>query len=173
VVAVDHNNLMTDVTNKEAINPYEVSAVPVRGLTVQEGKLVRKLRFARAGMTGLGAIWIFIGASTAHFALNMPVSDDAVLLINLVILGGLVWMLVGMFVCLKRTWALYMLLGLSYASLGINIWSIKLVPAGIVLFLILMCHAVLWWIRALRAIGVSPMIRPHDLELQLAATQSP
>ena len=163
---------MTDTTTNKAINPYEVSTAPLRELSVPERKLVRQLRLARAGMTALGAIWMLIAASTAHFALNLPVHDNAVLLINLVLLGSLLWMLVGVFACLKQTWALYTLLGLSYASLGINVWSMKLLPAGIVLCLIVLGHVIHWCVRTLRATGVSPTIRPHDLELQLAATPS-
>jgi len=130
------------------------------------------LKDFRSQIVALGAFWIFIGAVAiaagvmARF-MTTDSNHDAAANLLLTILGvaGSIWVVLGVCVCLKQIWALYVALVLSYLSLLSSLFRLQfcaIVLLGVVVF---QAHRVLRWSKELRGAGIPLTTRPEHLQI--------
>lgn len=169
-------------------NPYQspvVEAVDERLAPPPEIKILKRFR---REMQGLGGVWVFSGALGLFSFLSMlrsaPVwmvmaADLVLFAIGVGVCG--VWVLLGIFACLKQMWAVWVGLVLSYLSfLGSVILLARLLgidgpdgicPGVIVAFvmviliaIIVQAHRCIRWSGQLSAAGIPLTARPSDYQ---------
>lgn len=168
-------------TPSDQQNPYQSPQVlaPTYAATGQDGAfLAGVLRNFRSQVVALGVLWIFVGTAAlvmgvvfAGYLSDFREVQDP---IHLGILGtaGLTWIVLGVLVCLKQTWALHVALTLSYLSLLGNLvwfqWPAIFVIAPLIL-VIMQAHRVLNWARELTRAGIPLTTSPEHLQVKISS----
>lgn len=150
-------------------NPFEAPTIDSRPIGNPASEITLVLTKFRQQMTALGAVWIFFGcfgmaaSGTMLFApRNMPLNQDVQLMVVMIALGilGVVWFGVGIATCLKKMWAVYVGLGISYLSLLGNLSSLNVCGLVIVILVIIQGHRVVGFSKTLLAAGVPLNSKP-------------
>jgi len=126
-----------------------------------------ELKKFRGEARGVGCFWIFIGTLVVIAGLGLMAGGaQNVGLppgIGLLLMGlGAVWLILGVFACLKQLWALYVGLVLSYLSLAGNVLSLvqgeagpqTFIGIGLLLIVIATAHRAIKRAGKLRAAGI-------------------
>jgi hypothetical protein len=128
-------------------------------------------------MVALGVLWILvpglISGAMAFFAIEFAVGhgrDFSFLAIHAAITSG-IWVVLGVFVCLKQVWAVHVGLMLSYLTIVISIVGVFTgTPEGFggclcsftaIGVSILQAHRVIGWAKKMHAAGI-PLDRKRD-----------
>lgn len=150
-------------------NPFEAPAEDSRVFENPKGSLTLLLTKFRQQMAALGAAWVFFGGSgmVASGVMlvrqnNMPMNDDVGLVVMMILLAiaGLVWFTVGIATCLKKMWAVYVGLGISYLSLLGSFASVNICGLVIVILVIIQAHRVIGYSKTLLAAGIPLNSKP-------------
>jgi hypothetical protein len=153
-------------------NPYQ-SPAGIGGssgpyIDVHSARYRKLLKDFRSQMHALGAYWIVIGglvliligflATFLDTESNVP---DAGFLI-VFFFGGLalMWVVLGVFTCLKQIWAVYIGLVLTYVGLIGNLCSFNICGIVILIVVIMQAHRVIGWAAQLQQAGIPLNTRP-------------
>jgi hypothetical protein len=132
-------------------------------------RLLKTLRDFRSQIVALGAFWIIIGAVAAGlgvFASGSVAGSETTLgtvLVAILIGFGMLWMTLGVLVCMKQIWALYIALALSYLSVVSSVLRLQVCSIVVLIFVIMQAHRVLRWAKELNAAGIPLTSRPTEL----------
>ena len=157
-------------------NPYQSPAAPtpvIQPSSESHEQLHKVLEDFRSQIIALGAFWIFIGAMAiaagvfVGYMANRANQDPATMKILLAILGvmGVIWVALGVCVCLKQIWALYVALVLSYLSLISSVFRLQICSIVLLGAVIFQAHRVLRWAKELQAAGIPLTTRPEHLQI--------
>jgi hypothetical protein len=148
----------------EDVNPYQAPlaypgvADAVRAEAI-DPSVVEKFRDE---IVALGAFWIivsfFIGFLSYYvFDINGNRNGFASALLAAM---SLLWLALGIFTCMKRMWAVYIGLGISYLNLIGMLLNLSL--CGILMFfaVIVQAHRVIKWARQIQAAGLPLDVKP-------------
>lgn len=154
-------------------NPYQapqqnLGAFPGVDTSGLDRSLIKKFRDQ---IHALGALWIIFGAIAAGVGAFVVVGAGMGLMgvqgaeipafLPFLILGlGVMWVVVGVFTCVKQMWAVYVGLGLSYLSLIGNLIQLQVCAVIILVLIILQAHRVLGFAKKLTAAGVPLTAKP-------------
>jgi hypothetical protein len=156
-------------------NPYEAPTADLHQPVDLAGKeidrtLVKKFRDQ---IIALGAVWLFLGFVAAAMAgvlmfgapgnLNLGAGGAPGLLLAVLGVMGLVWLIVGVFTCMKQMWAVYTGLVLSYLSLIGQVFNLNICSLVILIVVILQAHRVIGFANQMRAAGIPLTTRPGSL----------
>ncbi len=162
--------------SQDSPNPYQSPAAPSPAIppsSEAHEHLHKVLKDFRSQIIALGAFWIFIGvvAITAGvfvgYMANQADQDPATMKILLAILGvmGAIWVGLGVCVCFKQIWALYVALVLSYVSIISSVFRLQLCSIVLLGAVIFQAHRVLRWANELQAAGIPLTTRPEHLQI--------
>jgi hypothetical protein len=140
-------------------------------------RLHKTLKDFRSQILALGVAWIILaGLALAAAALAAGVlvgavgesaDDTTPILLAIVGVAGLIWGGLGVCACLKKMWAVYVGLVLSYISVAGNLLQLNLCAIVILALIIVQAHRVIGFAKELQRAGVPLTTRPEDLEVQL------
>ncbi|HEY2411530.1 MAG TPA: hypothetical protein VGI40_04780 [Pirellulaceae bacterium] len=159
-------------------NPYQSPAAPTPVFQPSSGaheRLHKVLKDFRSQIIALGAFWIFIGVVVIAAGVVVSMSNEASrdpttmdILVAVFGVMGAIWVALGVCVCLKQIWAVYVALTFSYLSLIGNLLRLQI--CGIVLLgaVIFQAHRVLRWAKELQAAGIPLTTRPEHLQFESA-----
>ena len=117
----------------------------------------------RREMHGLGGFWIFIGALATFAAIMLAAveppagvdpSDLQAIGSAVFFVLGSAWVVLGIFTCLKKMWAVYVGLGISYLSLLGNLVNLNICGLVIVIVVIIQAHRCISAASKFRAAGI-------------------
>lgn len=78
---------------------------------------------------------------------------------------GCIWLGLGVSICLKLIWALYVALVLCYLSVIGNLINLNVCGLVILIVVILQSHRVLGWAKQLQQASIPLTARPEDLQM--------
>lgn len=148
-------------------NPYEAPSTDAEDIRPQLGnpppdfELVQKFR---QQIHALGAFWIIIGLLAVGIVtaglmmgngIMRPNSQRPLIAFGVVATLGIAWIALGILTCLKKMWAVYVGLGLSYLSAVLQLLSLNVCGVVILILVILQAHRVIGWATKLKTAGVS------------------
>ena len=159
-------------------NPYQSPAVisPVAQPALEsQGHYHKILKDFRSQIVALGAFWIFIGAVAAGLGIiaggvlsaAREVNPESTIVLVILLVSGCIWIGLGVLVCLKQMWAVYVALVLSYLSVVSSLFRLQICAVLLLVFVILQAHRVLGWAKQLRAAGIPLTTRPEDLQVNV------
>jgi hypothetical protein len=134
-------------------------------------RLLKTLRDFRSQIVALGAFWIIIGGLCLGLGIALAsgvVREREIDIVGIILAGiGAVWLGLGLLVCFKQLWALYVALVLSYLSLIGNVLNLNLCGIVLLIVVILQAHRVLGFAKELTSAGIPLTTKPKDLEIKL------
>ena len=144
-------------------NPFEspstsASIQPQLVTQLSHAEIVQKFR---QQIHALGAFWIIIGTLALGLAVaavamsnGNRVSSQETWLLGVVATCGLAWVVLGALSCMKKMWAVYAGLGLSYLSVIMQVFTLNVCGIIIGILVILQAHRVIGWASKLNDAGV-------------------
>ena len=121
------------------------------------------VRMFRQQIHALGALWIIIGSLSVALAIVALQGNSGVaglvgnsdkIVLAIVFAAGAIWFVLGLLTCLKKIWAVYVGLVLSYLSLAGQALNVRIIGVVIMILVILQAHRVIGWSKQMRAAGV-------------------
>jgi hypothetical protein len=146
----------------DPVNPYAPPTLDPKQADWQPSGispiLQRTIREFRQQSLALGAAWIILGmlAGIVGVVVAGPLADqvDGVLL-GIVVVCGVLWTTLGVFTCLRKMWAVYTGLVLSYISVVGNLLGLNLCALVILIVIIVQAHRVIGFARTIQRAGLS------------------
>lgn len=147
------------------INPYapprEVDEFPKFAAgSVSSLRYRNTLRTFRTLMHVLGGFWIVMAIisllATAFLATGIVDLSDSfgVMIVGIVLFSGMLWFGLGVAVCLKQLWAVYVGLVLSYLSAISNLVQMNMCPLVLIVPFIVVAHFAIMKAGELRRAGI-------------------
>jgi hypothetical protein len=149
-------------------NPFEAPAEDSRVFENPSGEMTLVLTKFRQQIVALGGLWIFSGVlgftiGCVMFARNGHIGNPDVevyAVATVTALLALVLMTVGVFACIKKIWAVYVGLGLSYLSLLTNVLGMNVCGLAIIIVVVIQAHRVIGYSKTLLAAGIPLNSKP-------------
>jgi hypothetical protein len=131
---------------------------------------IKTIRDFRNQIHALGAVWIILGARPCYVAASAanlfgdhPSRGEGQLTVAICFGAvGALWLALGVLTCLKKLWAVYSDLGLSYLAALSQLVSGNVLIAVLFVLVILQAHRVIGWANRMQVANVPLTARPGD-----------